>query len=562
MAVELKKRTIKELIEKSIEKFGDKPALAFYDSEPISYREMGARIGALSEKLRERGVLKGDKVAIIGENSPNWGIAYLSITTMGAVAVPILPDFAGEDIAHIISHSEARIAFVTKKQLDKLAEAEIKGLKLVITLDDFTMEKAKYEMEPISRILAKASEFLRTLPHRVGLISEEVDEEDLAAIIYTSGTTGHSKGVMLTNKNIVSNVLQIRDFFDLTEGERILSILPLSHAFECTLGFLYPLSVGAPIYYIGKKPTAKILRMAAARVKPNVIAAVPLIMEKIYKREVQPVIRKNIAIKVLSISPFIRRALFKKIGKKIVDFFGGELRTMAFGGAPLGVELEKFLRKSKFPYAVGYGLTETSPVITGAKVNETRLGSAGKPLKDVEIKIVNPDPATGVGEIWVRGPNLMKGYYKNKELTKEVLTEDGWFKTGDLGYLDGDNYLYIKGRSKNMILSPSGENIFPETIEEKLNMHPYVSESLVLERNGVLEAWIYPEYSLLESKLQGTSEVQRQKIMDEILEEIRREINEKLPPFARIKRCVEQPEPFEKTPTHKIKRYLYYHPEK
>ena len=555
------KRTIKELMEKSIEKYGERPALSFYNSEPISYKELGAKIKAVQEKLKERGIIKGDKIAIIGENSPNWGIAYLGITTMGAVAVPILPDFPAEDIAHIINHSESHIAFVTKKQLDKLSEVDIRELEVVITLDDFTMKESKYELEPISRMLSIASDFIRSIPIKLGIYTEEVQEEDLAAIIYTSGTTGHSKGVMLTHRNIASNVLQIYDFFDLKEGERILSILPLSHAYECTLGFLYPLFAGCTIYYIGKKPTARTLREAAGKVKPNVIAAVPLIIEKIYKREVQPALRKNLAIRFLTFTP-LKSAIFRKIGKKMIDFFGGQLRTMAFGGAPLGLELEKFLRKAKFPYAVGYGLTETSPVLTGAKVGETKLGSAGRPLMEVEIKIADPDPKTGIGEIWVRGPNIMKGYYKNKELTKEVLTEDGWLKTGDLGYLDKDEYLYIKGRSKNMILGPNGENIFPETIEEKLNMHPYVEESLVIEREGVLEAWIYIEPSFLEKKLEGKSEAKREEIINEILEEIRQEVNEKLPAFAKIKRCVEHPAPFEKTPTHKIKRYLYYHPTK
>ena len=553
----LKKKTLKELFELAVKEYATRPALAYYDSEPITYKELGERVRALSNFLKEKGVKKGDKVAIIGENSPNWGIAYLSIVTMGAVVVPILPDFHAEDIAHIISHSESKIVFVTQQQMDKLLEVEVKGVELVISLDDFVPEFSFAKTEPISKLIGKASEILKTIPEKVGLLSSEIKEEDLASIIYTSGTTGHSKGVMLTHKNIVSNIEQIDDYFGLTPEDRLLSILPLSHAYECTLAFLYPLSVGCCIYYLGKKPTPKLLLEATSKAKPTVMAAVPFIMEKIYKKHVLPVLRRNLMIKLLSSTPFVRRALYRKIGKKLVESFGGELRTLAFGGAPLNRELEIFLKEANFPYAVGYGLTETSPVLTGMKDEELRIGSCGRPLKDVEIKIVNPDPETGVGEIWVRGPNVMKGYYKNKELTREVLEEDGWLKTGDLGYLDKDNYLYIRGRSKSVILGPSGENIYPEAIEEKINMHPYVSESLVVERNGGLVALIYLEYSMLEDKLENKSEEDRERIIKEILEKIRRDVNEKLPSYAKLKECIEHPEPFEKTPTHKIKRYLY-----
>ena len=553
----LTKKTLEELFELAVKEYATRPALAYYDSEPITYKELGERVRVLSSLLKEKGVKKGDKVAIIGENSPNWGIAYLSIVTMGAVVVPILPDFHAEDIAHIISHSESKIVFVTQRQMDKLQEVEVKGVELVISLDDFVPEFSFAKTEPISKLIGKASEILKTIPEKVGLLSSEIKEEDLASIIYTSGTTGHSKGVMLTHKNIVSNIEQIDDYFGLTPEDRLLSILPLSHAYECTLAFLYPLSVGCCIYYLGKKPTPKLLLEAASKAKPTVMAAVPLIMEKIYKKHVLPVLRRNLMIKLLSSTPFVRRALYRKIGKKLVEFFGGELRTLAFGGAPLNRELEIFLKEANFPYAVGYGLTETSPVLTGMKDKDLRIGSCGKPLKDVEIKIVNPDPETGVGEVWARGPNVMKGYYKNKELTREVLEEDGWLKTGDLGYLDKDNYLYIRGRSKSVILGPSGENIYPEAIEEKINMHPYVSESLVVERNGGLVALIYLEYSMLEDKLENKSEEDRERIIKEILEKIRRDVNEKLPSYAKLKECIEHPEPFEKTPTHKIKRYLY-----
>ncbi len=551
------KRTIRDLMLPKFEDYGDLPALGFYNSTPLTYRELKDRVISMAHFLKEQGVQKGDKVAIIGENSPNWGIAYLSTVIMGAVAVPVLPDFHAEDIAHIIKHSGSKLVFATRKQLEKLKEVDISTIDKVISLDDFVPEEYPVETSTISKWLEQALDLLRSLPSRAGLVSPEPDEDDLAAIIYTSGTTGHSKGVMLTHYNIASNILQIDNFFDVTPEDRILLILPMSHSYANTLGFLYVLYKGAPIYLLDKKPTPRVLITACKAVRPTVMASVPLIMEKIYKKHVLPTLNKNIFMRLLHSIPVSQKLVYRKIGKKLVELFGGELRTMSFGGAPLSREIEVFMRKCGFPYATGYGLTETSPVVAGAKVDETRLGSVGKPLIEIEVKIENPDK-NGVGEILLKGPNIMKGYYKNKELTREVLSEDGWLKTGDLGYLDSDNYLYIKGRSKNMILGPSGENIYPETIEEKFNAHPLVMESLVIERDGKLEAWIYPDYDSLEHKLEGKSEAEREKIMAEILKSICDEVNTKLPAFSRISRCVEHPEPFEKTPTLKIKRYLYY----
>ncbi len=551
------KRTLKALLFPKFDEYGDRPALSFYDSEPITYAELKGKVVALSRMLEERGITKGDQVAIIGENSPNWGITYLAITTMGAVAVPILPDFHAEDIAHIIRHSGARMIFATRRQMEKLSEVDISSAECVISLDDFEPERYPIRTSTISRLWNQAMDVIRSLPSKVGLVSTEPNEDDLAAIVYTSGTTGHSKGVMLTHYNIASNIIQIDHFFDVTPEDRILSILPISHSYENTLGFLYVIYKGAPIYYLGKKPTPRMLGMACQKVRPTVMASVPLIIEKIYKKQVVPLLSRNLLMKAMSRLPLTRKLIMKKIGRKLVDFFGGELRTMSFGGAPLSEEIELFMRECGFPYAVGYGMTEASPVVTGAKVDETRLGSVGKPLIDIEIKIVDPDE-NGVGEIYIKGPNVMKGYYRNKNLTAEVLTEDGWLKTGDLGYLDEDNYLYIKGRSKSLILGPSGENIFPETIEEKLNVHPFVVESLVIERDGRLEAWIYPDYEAIGDKLEGKSELEREKVMSEILKAICDEVNQKLPAYSKLSRCVEHTEPFEKTPTLKIKRYLYY----
>jgi long-chain acyl-CoA synthetase len=558
-----KPHTIKSMIEQSVEKYPDKPALGYYDKTPITYGELLNRIGVISNLLKEKGLVKGDKVAILGENSPNWGIAYLSAVFLGIIAVPILPDFPGDDIITIIRHSEAKLLFATKKQIDKISLEDCKNIKAIITLDDFHEENELYEIKPINKFIeeakVKATNIFQELKEKTGLFSLEVKEDDIAAIIYTSGTTGSSKGVMLTNKNIISNIISTRYFVHLDDNDRFLSVLPMSHAYEATLGFLMALASGSAVYYTGKPPTVNILRKACATVKPTIMAWVPLLMEKIYKKRVQTLFEKNIITKSITKTPFIKKILYKKAVKKIIEFLGRELKIVAFGGAPLNADVEAFMKIGGFSYVIGYGMTEASPLITGEKPTETKPGSCGYAIPEVEVKIVDPDPKTGIGDIWTRGPNVMVGYYKNKKITEETLTEDGWLKTGDRGYFDKDNYLYIKGRSKNMFLASNGENIYPENIEEKLNSILIVQESLVIENKGDIEALIYLSPELLEPKLENKSEQEQERIINDILEEIRTETNTKLPRFSKIKRCYYQREEFVKTATKKIKRYLYYH---
>lgn len=562
---EIRPRTIKKLIEDSINLHPKAPALSFFDKEPVTYGELGIRIKELSELLKKNEIRKGDKVAILGENSPNWGISYLSIVTMGAIAVPILPDFPQGDVENILNHSESKILFATKKQFDKLRYEKCGNIRKVIILDDLHIEETEFETvqfsEFINGAIKKISAIIHDIGEFTGLVSGDVEEEDLAAIIYTSGTTGMSKGVMLTHKNIVSNVNSITEIMSFHEDDRFLSLLPLSHALECTIGFLLPLSSGASAWYMGSAPTPSLIKKACPIVKPTCIPMVPLLIEKIFKKRVKTFLEKNKMTKIISKTPFLKKLIYKKAGKAILEFFGGNVRTIAIGGAPLGSEVEDFLRISGFPYVMGYGLTETSPLLTGEKIKETRKGSSGYPIKDVEIKIVDKDPKTGIGEIYARGPNLMRGYYKNENITKEVMTEDGWFKTGDKGYMDKDNFLYVKGRSKNMFLGPSGENIYPEVIEEKLNEILIVEEALAIENRSDVEALICLDHDILEPKITGKSEEDQKKVIEEILGNIRKEVNEKLPPFSRIKKCFFQSEPFTKTATKKIKRYLYYHPE-
>jgi len=556
-------KTIRALVEQSIRKYSNRPCLSFVDESPISYKEMGTRVNTLSHILQEKGIKKGDKVAILGKNSPNWAIAYFSAVTMGAIAVTILPDFPGEDITNILKHSEAKILFATKRQIDKISLEKCKHLKAILSLDDFSEKNDFFEIKPITKFiegtLEKASSLFHDMKEKIGLISAEVDENDTAVIIYTSGTTGLSKGVMLTHSNIISNVIATDREYKAIPEDRMLSILPLAHAYEATQGFLLPISKGASIYYLKSVPTPSVLKISAEIVKPTIIIMVPLIMEKIYKKRVQPVLNRNLIVKTIAKVPPAKKIIFRKAVKKIINFLGGKLKVIVFGGAPLLSEVEEFLIKGGLPYLIGYGLTETSPLLTGESLGKTKKGSCGYPVKDVQIKISNKDKK-GIGEIYVKGPNVTKGYYKNKKLTQEAFTEDGWFKTGDRGYIDKQNYLYIKGRSKNMFLSSSGENIYPEVIEEKLNMVPIVQEALVIENKGDIEALIHLDQELLEPKLEGKSEEEQNIVIENLLENIKKDVNPRLPTFSRIKRCFYQRETFKKTATKKIKRYLYYHP--
>ncbi len=553
--------TIKTLIDQSIEKHGQAKALSFFDEDPITYRELGDKIEELGNLLKENGIRKGDHVAILGENSPNWGIAYLGIVSMGVVTVPILPDFPAEDIEHILNHSESKLLFATKKQVEKLTYENCKTVKSIIILDNFSIEDTGFHTIPFSEFindtLDKFSLLIQDLGEKTGLISTEVNADDLAAVIYTSGTTGFSKGVMLTHGNIISNVVAMEEMIQFDETDRFLSILPLSHSIEATLGFLLPMANGSSIYYTGKPPTPTILKRACAAVKPTCIVSVPLIIEKIYKKKVKNLFEKNSLIRGLTRIPFIQKILYKKAVKGILDFLGGHIRVMAFGGAPLNSEVEDFMIIGGFPYVPGYGLTETSPLLTGEPIGMAKKGSCGYPLCNVEIKIVDPDPETGVGEIYAKGPNVMKGYFKNKKLTDEVLSTDGWFKTGDRGFLGEDSYLFIKGRSKSMFLGSNGENVFPEVIEEKLNSLLCVQESLVVENKGDIEALIHFEPEFLEAKLESETGTDQEKIIAGILEDIRTDINRRLPAFSRIKKCFFRREAFQTTATHKIKRYLY-----
>jgi long-chain acyl-CoA synthetase len=552
-------KTLNHLIAGSCTKYANRSAMGMAFEIPITYEELGDRIKQTAVSLLERGIKRGDHVAILAENSPNWGIIYLAIVRLGAVAVPILPDFLESDVRHILSDSEAKILFTTGRQLEKLYELSCKRLELVVTMDDSSAENKPISITRFSDFLTDEQEGFKKQKDKIAELAGRVKEDDLAAIIYTSGTSGHSKAVMLTHRNLVSNVDSARGIIDIRPEWTFLSILPLSHAYEFTAGFLLPISRGSRIVYLGGRPTPSLMQKVCQQEKPSASCVVPMVLEKIYKKRVLPTLEKNPLVRLVIGIPGMRARIYRKIGKRLLDFFGGQLVLLAIGGAAINHEVEEFLHQAKFPYIVGYGLTETSPLLTGGPFKDptVRVGSAGKPVPQVRIKIVNKQPESGIGEIYASGPNIMAGYYKNKELTELTFDADGWLATGDLGYLDELNNLFIMGRSKSVIVLSHGENIYPEAIEDKIYSYRHVVECLVVARNDKLEALVYLDYEVVDDETGGKSQQEKKEYINTLLEQIRKEVNQDLPLYSQLASLVERPEPFIKTATHKIKRYLY-----
>ncbi|MFP3982934.1 MAG: AMP-binding protein [Desulfurivibrionaceae bacterium] len=564
------KNTLNDLLDISCRHFAERPALSMAMEDPITYKELHEKVMVLAAMIMETGIKTNDRVALLAENSPNWVIAYFAIIRIGAVAVPILPDFPISDIHHILSETRAGILFVSSHQMGRIPARDNYQLKKIIVLDDYKLKKVStlddYQAERKSASVTTFSEFIG---NTAGLNNKKfsslreaaakVNESSLASIIYTSGTSGHSKGVMLSHSNFHTNVKAADQLVELRPEWTFLSLLPVSHAYEFTVGLLLPVLNGCRIVYAGRPPTPSIMEKICRQEKPEAICIVPMIIEKIYKKRILKTVEKNRLLRLAVHISALRKTFYKKVGRKLNTFFGGNLKILAIGGAPLNPEAEKFLREAGLPYLVGYGLTEASPLLAGGpfKSPDLKTGSCGKPIPGVEIKIKNPHPITGIGEIMARGPNIMQGYYNNPELTTRTIDQFGWLATGDLGRLDNHGNLHIKGRSNNMIVLPNGENIHPETIEDKINANFYIAESLVQENNGRLEARVYPDYSLIDQKIPGQSRKQRRKFIDRILAELKNRINQDLPPSARIHRFIECQEPFIKTVTKKIKRYLY-----
>ncbi len=549
--------TLNLLLEESARSFGNRPAVGFAFQPPTRHGEFHQKALEVAALLRERGIRKGDRVAILADNSPQWGMAYFGIVRLGAIGVPILPDFPEADVKHILDETGAKILFTTQRQLEKLYELPGNRLKTVITLDDAADQNNLVATLPFSQFLAAGD-----LPEKKKTLAADLaDPDDIASIIYTSGTSGHAKAVMLSHKNFISNVRATLSIFpdEPVQGWTFLSILPMSHAYEFTISFLASLATGSRIVYAGKTPTPTVLERICRQEQPTIMCMVPMVMEKIYKKKVLPVISANVLMRAAMKLPLVRRKILQKIGRKLRIFFGGRLKLLAIGGAALNIEVERFLAEAGFPYLVGYGLTEASPLVSAGPYGDPgiALGSAGKPVQDVEVRISKPTPETGLGEILVRGPNVMQGYRGNPEATEEVLDPDGWLATGDLGFLDPQGNLVIKGRSKSVIVLSHGENIYPETIEEKINAFQHVVESLVREGNNRLEALIYLDYELIDAETRGKDQARQLDHIAEILAEIKRQVNQQLPQYAQLAQVSEHREPFTKTATHKIKRYLY-----
>lgn len=548
----IKDYTLGSLIDRSASMYAQRPLVSYVGKEVITYEKFHKKMLEITALLKELGIKKGDKVVILSENMPHWSIAYFSIVRFGAVVVPVLPDFHPSDVHHIIKHSEAKAVFVSSKHQETIEEFEDKGIEFVINLESFEIMSDLSDESYISKFKKKMQ--------KVSKEEDVVKDNDLACIIYTSGTTGHSKGVMLTHKNLVTNAMSSFCILEIKPEDVCLSILPLPHVFEGTVGMIVPILHGSSIEYIEKTPTPSVLLKAFEITKPTYMLSVPLIIEKIYKNKVLSKFNSSIVTKYLYKLPFFRKILNKIAAKKLHKTFGGRLRFFGIGGAALPRYVEQFLHEGGFPYTVGYGLTETSPLLCGTPLNmQTKIKSTGPAMHGVEIEIRDKHEITGEGEIFAKGPNVMLGYYKDKEKTKEVLDDDGWFHTGDLGYLDDDEYLYISGRSKNMILGPSGENIYPEQIESIINEHELVLDSLMIQQDRKLIARIHLDYEKLDDIYHGDklSSDKMLGIIKELLEEMRQDVNSKISSFSRMVKFEEQREPFVKTPTKKIKRYLY-----
>lgn len=544
-----------KIYEKSFQENWDLPALTDYvEQNTMTFADVAKEIARFHILFKECQIRRGDKIALIGRDCANWCVVYMAAITYGAIIVPILPDFNPNDVHHIINHSESVFLFVSDRIWDSLEEEKIGEVRAVFSLTDFRCLHQR-DGENIQKLLKELdSRFTEVYPNgftRENIRYAELDNDKVLLLNYTSGTTGFSKGVMLTGNNLAGNVTYARTLDILFRGERELCFLPLAHAYSCAFNFLVPMAFGAHVFLLGKLPSPKILLKAFEEIKPNLILTVPLILEKIYKKMIAPQLNKR-AMKLAMNVPLLNDRIYAQINKKLTDAMGGRFREVIVGGAAMNQEVADFLYKIKFPYTIGYGMTECGPLISYDNHKEYIPTSCGQILKGImEVRIDSEDPYNKVGEIQVRGENVMKGYYKNEEATRNVFTDDGWLKTGDLGTIDVNNRIYIRGRSKTMILSSNGQNIYPEEIEAKLNNLPFVLESLIVEREGKLVGLVYPDYDMVDNT--GI----RHDDLPAIMEQNRKDLNKLLAPYEAVTSIVLYPTEFEKTPKKSIKRYLY-----
>lgn len=545
--------SVNKIFEESIRKNWDRPAISNYQGVTLHYRDMARRIAKLHIVFEECGLKKGDKVALCSRNQANWVVSFLAAMTYGAVPVPLMHEFKPNNIKHLVNHSEAKILFVDEVIWEGLSELEMDGLQAIIQVNTFKLlyaanEKIAESRERLNELFGKyyPSEFT---PESISYYEDSADE--LAIINYTSGTSGFSKGVMIPYRAIRSNIeFAAKVLPQMNNTSRVVSMLPSAHMYGLMFEVLYEMSRGSHVFFLSRLPSPKIIMQALAEVKPTLVIAVPLIIEKIYKSKVKPVIEKA-GMRFAMRLPGLEQVIMNKIKTELINAFGGEFIEVIIGGAAFNKEVEAFFKKMEFPFTVGYGMTECAPIITYDGHETAKLYSCGRIVPNMEMKIDSPDPQNIPGELLVRGANVFLGYYKNEEATKEVLQEDGWFHTGDMGVIDADGYLFLRGRSKCMILGPSGQNIYPEEVEAVLDTRPYVLESLVIEDNGGLTALIYPDFDL--AAKEGMNQAAFIKYMEDTLPEV----NKELPNYAKLKKIEVMSEAFERTPKKSIKRYLY-----
>ena len=545
------KENLVNSFESTVKRNWERPCFSDYEKDPLTFGEVASLIKELHTIFEECRIAEGDKIALAGKNSTNWAVTYLAAVSYGAVIVPILTDFAVDEIHHIVNHSEAKLLFASESIYERIEDVKLEGLKAIFNLDTFAVYHG-YEKGLETRILVAVNDFRKQAQVTREQISfRQIGGEKLASIVYTSGTTGFSKGVMLSHNCLMANIQFFLDNLPVKDDSRVLSFLPLAHSFGCAFDFLSPFVKGCHITFLSKIPTPKIILKAFEEVRPVVIFAVPLILEKIYRSKIMPLLESR-RMRLLLKTPFLNKIVLKKIGKGINDAFGGTHYEIIVGGAAFNYEIEDLFMRAGVKLTVGYGMTECGPLISYADYYQGRpVGSCGKAINYLTVKIDSPDEK-GIGEICVKGENVMDGYYKMPEQTKEAIDEEGWLHTGDLGYVDRDGFIFISGRSKNMILSSSGQNIYPEEIEAKINFMPYVVESLVLDAGeGRLIAFVYPDKDKMLKN--GITEEQ----LEEIMKENRANLNETLPSFAKVSEIKIYPEEFEKTSTKKIKRRLY-----
>ena len=540
-------------VEQSIKKNWDFDALTDYKGATLQYKDLARKIEKLHILLEESGVRPGDKVAICGRNSSHWGVAFLATLTYGAIAVPILHEFKADTIHNIVNHSDARLLFVGDMAWESLNEAEMPALEGIILMTDFTLlvcrsKQLEYAREHLNEMFGR--KFPRNF-RREHVSYRRDDPEELAIINYTSGTTSFSKGVMLPYRSLWSNTQFAFEVLPLQPGNRVVSMLPMAHMYGLAFEFLYEICCGCHVYFLTRMPSPKIIAQAFTDVKPHIVIAVPLIIEKIIKKNVLPKM-ETFKMKMLMKLPIINDKINEAVRELLVKGFGGQFYEIIVGGAAFNSEIETFLKGLDFPYTVGYGMTECGPIISYEDWKNFRPGSCGKAAPRMEIRIDSPDPQYTVGEILVRGDNVMLGYYKNPESTAQAIDKDGWLHTGDLGIMDADGNLFIKGRSKNMLLGPSGQNIYPEEIEEQLNNLPYVAECIVIQqKDNKLAALIYPDFEAAYAQGMSDKDIENQ------MEENRTTLNAALPSYSQISVIRIYPEEFEKTPKKSIKRFLY-----